>query len=73
MFFRRKGWLRNEHDERLLVQLESLKEHWMIQKSIIEKSVEPSDEVLFELKLAESKYFFLLREAKTRGIFIGKK
>ena len=73
MFFRRKGWLRHEHDERLLVQLESLKENWMIQKNIIEKSVEPSDEVLFELKLAESKYFFLLREAKTRGVFIAKR
>jgi hypothetical protein len=73
MFFRRKGWLRNNHDEKLIDQLESLKEHWMVQKNIIEKSVEPSDEVLYELKLAESKYFFLLREAKTRGIFIGKR
>ena len=73
MFFRRKGWLRNEYDEKLLIQLEALKENWMQQKNIIERSVEPSDEVLFDLKISETKYFFLLREAKMRKIVLGKK
>ena len=72
MLFRRKGWLRNEYDEKLLIQLEVLKENWMQQKNIIERSVEPSDEVLFELKISETKYFFLLREAKKRKIVLGR-
>ena len=72
MFFRRKDKLRREFDEKLLFQLEYLKEEWMRQKNLIEKSIDPSDEVLYELKLAESKYFFLLREAKSRKIFLGK-
>lgn len=72
MFFRRKEKLRKEFDEKLLFQLEYLKEEWMRQKNLIEKSIDPSDGVLYELKLAESKYFFLLREAKCRRIFLGK-
>jgi hypothetical protein len=72
MFFRRKEKLRKEFDEKLLFQLEYLKEEWMRQKNLIEKSIDPSDEVLYELKLVESKYFFLLREAKCRRIFLGK-
>ncbi|MDF0729001.1 YaaL family protein [Cytobacillus sp. S13-E01] len=72
MLFRKKGWLRNEYDEKLLIQLEALKENWMQQKNIIERSVEPSDEVLFELKISETKYFFLLREAKMRKIVLGR-
>ncbi|MDQ0163936.1 YaaL family protein [Bacillus alveayuensis] len=68
MFFRKKGWLRKEYNEKLLLDLLELKEQWNRQKKIIEKSVEPSPEVLYELKLAESKYFFLLKEAKNRRV-----
>ena len=28
MFFRRKGWLREEFDEKLIKQFNDLKEHW---------------------------------------------
>lgn len=41
-------------------------------KQLIEKSVEPSDKVIFDLKIAEAKYLFLLREAKKRKVTIGK-
>jgi hypothetical protein len=68
VFFRKKGWLRKEYNEKLLLDLLELKEQWNRQKKIIEKSVEPSPEVLYELKLAESKYFFLLKEAKNRRV-----
>lgn len=68
MFFRKKGWLRKEYNEKLLLDLLELKEQWNRQKKIIEKSVEPSPEVLYELRLAESKYFFLLKEAKNRRV-----
>lgn len=68
MFFRKKGKLRKEFDQLLIIQLEQLKSDWNHQKSIIEKSVEPSEETLNELRLLEAKYLFLLRQAKARKV-----
>jgi hypothetical protein len=68
MFFSRKGRLRRSGDQQLLQSLDDLKSLWMHQKEIVERSVEPSEEVLFMLKLAEAKYFFLLKEAKKRNV-----
>ncbi|MED4404134.1 YaaL family protein [Metabacillus fastidiosus] len=70
MLFRRKGWLRNQYDQSLVEKLVVMKDEWSRQKQLIERSVEPSPEVLFELKLVEAKYLFLLREAKNRSIRI---
>ncbi|MFD1777121.1 YaaL family protein [Fredinandcohnia salidurans] len=70
MLFKKKGKLRQEYNQELFSQLEIAKKEWMRQKNLIEKSVEPSDDVLNELKVAETKYFFLLREAKRRKIFL---
>lgn len=72
MIFRRKGWLRKEFNERLIEDLLQLKEQWNRQKKLVEKSVEPSPEVLYELKIAEAKYFFLLKEAKKRRVVLRK-
>jgi len=55
-------------DEILLQKIFHLKDEWMRLKEIIEKSVEPSVTGLYDLKLAEIKYFYLLREARNRGI-----
>lgn len=71
MIFRRKGWLRKRFDEQLMKDLLSLKEAWSRQKNLVEKSVEPSPEVLFDLQVAEAKYFYLLREAKKRSVKAG--
>ncbi|AND37669.1 YaaL family protein [Cytobacillus oceanisediminis] len=68
MFFRRKGWLRSEFDEKLLEQLNRLKTDWNNQKSLVEKSFDPSPEAISQAKLAEAKYFFLFREAKKRNV-----
>ncbi|MEH7335690.1 YaaL family protein [Neobacillus drentensis] len=68
MFFRRKGWLRKEYDEKLLIQLNKYKEHWQQEKMLLEKSFDPSDEVICQTKIAEAKYIFLLREAKERNV-----
>jgi hypothetical protein len=68
MFFRRKGWLRNEFDEKLLTQLNRFKEQSQQQKLLLEKSFDPSEEVICETKIAEVKYFFLIREAKQRKV-----
>jgi hypothetical protein len=68
MFFRRKGWLRKEYDEKLLVQLEKLKQSRHQQKKLLEKCFEPSDDVVLQLKMEEAKYFYLLKEAKKRQV-----
>lgn len=61
MGFLRKKTLRREFDEKLTEQLFKQKEEWNRQKKLVEKSLEPSAEVLYELKVAEAKYFFLLK------------
>ncbi len=68
MFFRRKERLRKEYDEKLFVQLNRFKEHWQQEKLLLEKSFDPSEEVICQAKIAEAKYIFLLREAKHRKI-----
>jgi len=67
MFFRKKRLLQAINDELLFV-LEKAKDEWMMRKKLIEKSIEPSDLLDYELKLAEAKYLFLLREAKSRKL-----
>lgn len=72
MFFRRKGQLKKEFDEQLLTTFVNVKSDWLKQTDLIEKSVDPSDEVLLSVKVARAKYLYLLREAKKRNISIGK-
>jgi hypothetical protein len=72
MFFQRKGRLRKEFDEKLLSQLQAARNDWNNQKTLVGKCLDPSEEVLSEAKLAEIKYFFLIREAKCRNISIRK-
>lgn len=68
MFFRRKGWLRKEYDEKLLQQLEELKQNRIHQKELLEICLDPSDDVIMEAKMAEIKYFSLFKEAKIRNV-----
>ncbi|OQP03945.1 hypothetical protein B1690_16925 [Geobacillus sp. 46C-IIa] len=68
MLWRRKGKLKRQFDEKLIAELQKARTEWLEQKQLIEKSVDPSLEVLSALQLAEAKYFFLLREAKHRRI-----
>ncbi|MFL0492989.1 hypothetical protein CN931_23390 [Bacillus sp. AFS054943] len=68
MFFQKKGKLRKEYDDKLIVLLEKVKNEWLRQKKMVEQSVEPSQDVLCALKIAEAKYFFLLKEAKRRPV-----
>ncbi|MCK6255098.1 YaaL family protein [Fictibacillus sp. WQ 8-8] len=72
MFFSRKGRLRKAGDERLLETLQQVKSVWTHQKGLVERSVEPSEQVIYELKLAEAKYLFLLKEAKIRKVTTGR-
>jgi hypothetical protein len=70
MFFRRNGKLRKEFDARLITKLNEYKEDWHRQKFLLEKSFDPSEEVICQTKVAEIKYIFLLREAKQRNVTI---
>jgi len=68
MIFRRKGWLRKEFDEKLLDDLEEIRSKWNMQKALVEKSFDPSEEIIYETKLTEAKYFYLIKEAKHRKV-----
>ena len=70
MFFRRKGWLREEFDEKLIKQFSDLKENWDRQSDLQEKSFDPYLEMDVQTKLAKAKYLFLLREEKKRNLSI---
>ena len=72
MFFRRKGWLRKEFDEKLFNQLEEVRMNWTNQKSLVEKSFDPSDEIICHAKLTKAKYFYLIKEAKNRRFTLEK-
>lgn len=72
MFFRRKGWLRKEYDEKLLKHMNDYKNEWQQQRMLLEKSFDPSEEVICQTKLAEAKYFFLFKEAKHRNITLNR-
>lgn len=68
MFFRRKGWLRKEYDEKLIIELQALKQNWINKQTLLAISVDPSDDILMEVKMAEVKYFSMFKEAKKRKV-----
>ncbi|QAA21187.1 YaaL family protein [Sporolactobacillus terrae] len=72
MFGRKKGTLRKELDQSFLNLLHQCSDEWMTKKKIIDASIDPSDEVLHQLKLAEAKYFYLLKEFRERKSLIDK-
>lgn len=72
MFFRRKYRLRNDFDAELMHHLENLKRNWFNQKSLLERSVDPSEEAIVSSKMAEVKYFYLFKEAKRRKVMMKK-
>ncbi len=72
MFFRRKGYLRKEFDEKFLEDLQQLKSQWMQQKELVAKSFEVSEAATSYLHLAEAKYFYAIKEARRRNIKVLK-
>ncbi|TGA96012.1 DUF2508 family protein [Sporolactobacillus shoreae] len=71
MFGRKKGLLKKEMTDSLLESLSRCKQDWMTKRDVIEPSIDPSEEVLYQLKLAESRYLFLLKEVRAQKIHIG--
>ncbi|GGL58248.1 YaaL family protein [Sporolactobacillus putidus] len=72
MFRRRKGLLRKELTDSLIELLNHSKEEWLTKKKVIDSSIDPSEEVLHRLKLAEAKYLFLLKEVRALKIYVKK-
>ncbi|MFS0673832.1 YaaL family protein [Ornithinibacillus sp. 179-J 7C1 HS] len=65
---RKKKKQKREVDELLLDAIFSIEREWKQVKSIVGRSIEPSFDGSSTEKLAQSKYLFLLREAKHRKI-----
>ncbi len=71
-FFRKKGKIRKEFDEKLVNRLHDYKDIYLSQVELVERSVDPPDDLLIHVKLYQAKYFFLLKEAKARNVLITK-
>lgn len=55
---------KRQYEQSLLDDIYRLQSEWLQVKHVMERSLEPSIEGEFQLKIAEIKYFFLLREAR---------
>ncbi|GAA4080169.1 YaaL family protein [Amphibacillus indicireducens] len=60
--FGKKSWKKEE--KKLLNHIFQLQKEWSQLKDILNQSVDPSEIGRLDLRLAEIKYFYLLREAK---------
>ncbi|MGN4127748.1 YaaL family protein [Lysinibacillus sphaericus] len=70
MFFRNKGKLKKEFDERLVVLIKETKED-LQQAKIIEELVDDYDlEIIAQRKAAESIHYYLFKEARVRRVLI---
>ncbi len=70
MFFRKRGKLKRDYNEKLIHSMDETKQEWMKQKHLEELSMDQDFYIHYQTKIAEAKYFFLLREAKVRKIVI---
>lgn len=55
-------------DEQLLDAIVATKIEWQKIQSIVEKSIDPTEEIIYKQSLAQAKYLFLLRQARYRGL-----
>ncbi|WP_353948784.1 YaaL family protein [Sporolactobacillus sp. Y61] len=73
MFGKKKGLLRKQMTDALIDALYRCKDDWMNKKRVIESSIDPSDEVLYQLKLSEVRYLFLLKEVREQHVRINNR
>ncbi|MFT8872758.1 MAG: YaaL family protein [Sporolactobacillus sp.] len=64
MLRHKKGKLRRELYDSLLNSFKRCRADWDAKKGLVEASIDPSEEVVHELKLAEARYFFILKEIR---------
>lgn len=66
--FGKKNKLKKEYDERLRTLMMETKDEWN-QAKVIERHLDDYDqEVFIRRKIAESKHFYLYKEAKARNL-----
>lgn len=70
MLFSRRGKLKKEFDEQLISQFFDTKQELQSAKKMEEMSDDYDMYIIAERKIAESKYLFLLREARLREVKI---
>jgi uncharacterized metal-binding protein len=68
MFFRRKRHLQKRLNEELISTARRLKAEYYQKKAIVEKSIEPSYSIVMEYKKVEVKYFYTIKQLKSRKI-----
>jgi hypothetical protein len=56
----------------LISLLEEAKSEWMRNQALVEQGIDPSDELIFQLRTSQARYFYLLREAKYRNVSLVK-
>lgn len=66
MLFKKKGLIRKKENQRLIEHIEQQKHLLMNQKELVERSLDPSEEVVLNLKVTEAKFLFMLKEARIR-------
>jgi hypothetical protein len=66
--FRRKRKLKDEFDERLRTLMMATKEEWEWARAIEKHLNDYDQEVMVRRKIAESKHFYLFKEAKVRRL-----
>ncbi|MBU9710640.1 YaaL family protein [Evansella tamaricis] len=72
MLFVKKGKLRKEEDNRLLSYLDILKKRVKQRESLLDKSIDHHNDVIYRAKIEKAKYIFLLKEARVRRTRLGK-
>ncbi|QQK74242.1 YaaL family protein [Salicibibacter cibarius] len=60
----KKQKIRKREEARLYQLIDRQKQKYFRQKSLLERSIDPSEDVRLQLKMEEAKYRFLLREAR---------
>lgn len=65
-FFRRKPKLKATYDAELLRLMNILKDEWEQARALDEMVKDYDEQVIAQRKIAESKYFYLFKEAKER-------
>lgn len=68
---RRKA-MKKKMDEELLETIYNLQWEWKRQEGVLANSIEPSDDSIYQEKIAKAKFMFLLREARHLNIHATK-
>ncbi|MGL4520944.1 MAG: YaaL family protein [Bacilli bacterium] len=70
MFFKKKNVLKTKYDNELLENILSVKEQLSKHTQLLDRCIEPTDELIAKKYQLENTYYFYLKEAKVRKIRI---